>query len=268
MGVRLSCIPCHRLVLLYSSVSGEITGKFGFFTTNFGGFFRRNLFSTGVSSSRTAIIYAADMGNFMSPKKQEVKEAGEVIDGPVFDFIHIPSAGGAAGAIAAIGAILLLVWFGVKHCRRRDRASRIKNLRDLRRFAGGGGGEDVEMGFEMGPMSPSAVSRPLMFPAPFASPGAFPSPYGSPYGQPLALGWNPQPAPAIDYVPGRRARPRFHSPRIQEVKDEEELRKRPATDAPPPEPVDDKAGASRMRDAASGTTDRFRPDDYDWDERD
>lgn len=201
------------------------------------------------------------MGNFMSPKKEEVKEAGEVIDGPVFDFIHIPSAGGAAGAIAAIVGTLLLLWFVVKRCKRHDRAARVKNLRDLRKLAGGRGGEDVEMGFEMGPMSQLASSRPMVVHAPFMQPGAFSSPFGSPLGHP-ALGWDGQ--PAIDFASGRRyQRPRLAHPRIHEIEEEED-RRRSAPVTPPPKR--EEANDERdKRDVASGSADRFRPDEYDWD---
>ena len=199
------------------------------------------------------------MGNVLSPKKEEVK-GGEVFDGPVFDFIHIPSAGGAAGGIAAVGAILLLVWLFVKKCKRHDRAARIKNLRDLRNLAGGGGREDVEMaGFGLGPMSPPAASRPMMFPASYHH-GAYSSPFGSPFGNPLALGWNP---PAVMHEPSARRPRRFQSSRIQDVTEEEE-RKHMAS---PPDPAGAQAEAPRVkRENASGASDRWRPDEYDWDE--
>ena len=132
----------------------------------------------------------------MSPSKTEVDDAGEVHNGPEFDLVHIPSAGGAAGAIAAVCFTILFVWVVIKRCKRHDRAAKFKNLR---RFAGAGGREDAEMAFEMGPMSHHAASRPLMFPAPFPPPGAFPMPYGNPFGNP-ALGWDQHPA-AIDYAP-------------------------------------------------------------------
>ena len=206
------------------------------------------------------------MGNFMSPKKEEVKEAGEVIDGPVFDLIHLPSAGGAAGAIVAVAATLLIVWFIVKKCRRHDRAARIKNLRDLRRINGGPGGADAEhLGFEMGPLSPTTASRPMMFPAPFAQ-GAYPSPFGNPFASPLALGYHPpsQPSFGLDYEPARRQRPKFHSSRFVEINEEED-RKRSAAAVPPPEPVDETAGAPRAKRDAAAATDRFKVSDYDWD---
>ena len=200
------------------------------------------------------------MGNVLSPKKEEVK-GGEVHDGPNFDFInlHLPSAGGAVAAIAAICFTLLLVWLLVKKCRRHDRAARIKNLRDLRFFRGGGGREDVEMaGFDLGPMSPPAASRPMMFPPPFSHSG-YPSPFGGPFGNQMALGWNP---PAVMHEPKARRPRRFHSSRIQDVTEEEE--RKHSADAPdsvaPPE------NPRAKHEAANSASDRWRPDEYDWDE--
>ena len=173
------------------------------------------------------------MGNIFSRKKEEVN-GGDVFDGPVFDFIHIPSAGGAAGAIAAVGAILLLVWIFVKKCKQHHRAARIKNLRDLRNLAGGGGREDVEMaGFGLGPMSQLAASRPMVFPASYHH-DAYPSPFGFPFGNPLALGWNP---PSVMHEPAARRPGRFQSSRIQDVMEEEErkhLASPPTPSAPKP----------------------------------
>ena len=201
------------------------------------------------------------MGNVLSPKKEEVK-GGEVNDGPIFDFInlHLPSAGGAIGVVVAIGLTLLLVWVLVKKCKRHDRAARVKNLRDLRNLGGGGGRADLEMAnFEMGPMSPLASPRPMMFPSPHPQ-GFYPSPLGN-FANQLALGWNP--SPTFNEPKAHRTPRRFQSSRIKDVTEEDERQH----SAAPSESVGAQAETSRVkRETASGNSDRWRPDEYDWDD--
>ena len=201
------------------------------------------------------------MGNVLSPKKEEVK-GGEVFDGPVFDFIHLPSAGGAAGAIGAIGLTLLLVWLLVKKCKRHDRAARVKNLRDLRNFGGGGGRTDVEMAnFEMGPLSPLATPRPMMFPSPHPQ-GFYPSPFGN-FSNQLALGWNS--TPLVNEHKAHRPRPprRFQSSRFQDVTEEDERQHSAAPSESAGVPAEN---PNVKRENTSGNSDRWRPDEYDWDD--
>ena len=172
----------------------------------------------------------------MFPAETEVKDAGGVHNGLEVNIVHIPSAGGAAATIAAVCCAALLVWVVIKRCKRHDRAAKIKNLVDLRRFTGGGGREDVEMAFEMGPKSHHAAARLLMFPAQCPPPGALPNPFGNP-----ALRWDQHPA-AIAYAP----RPRMVHPPIQEIEDEEDSW-RPATVSPFPERADERASDKRKR---------------------
>ena len=182
------------------------------------------------------------MGLYGSKEKTDAKSVGEVDahNGPTFEIIHLPSAGGSVGVMLAAFLLVGLTWFIVRRCKRSDSKQRVKKrfeeVRSERaRYRGGG---DVELGSSIPLMPlPPVISQPPIYPSPFAMPGPM-----------FNMGYHPQAPAAIGYSPApRKAAQRVaRSSRFMEV-DTSDDEGRPKAKAQPteerPEGVADDDGA-------------------------